>query len=130
MEPYQDGEDVDKGNDLLQYLSSYLFMDPAEKDLLKSSDDEEGIVFDETEEQENACADLMEQAAHRLYGRNHTEADICNLVHAAVRHFHPDRRFNKCLTSMMLRRESLVASMDQHPNENIIMEMDKGDDLI
>jgi hypothetical protein len=35
-------------------------MDLTDKDILESLDDEEGIVFDETEEQENAHADLME----------------------------------------------------------------------
>jgi hypothetical protein len=35
-------------------------MDLTDEDLLESSDNEEGIVFDETEEQENAHADLME----------------------------------------------------------------------
>jgi hypothetical protein len=35
-----------------------IFMDLADKDFLKSSNDEEGIVFDETEEQENAYTDL------------------------------------------------------------------------
>jgi hypothetical protein len=30
-----------------------------DEDILKSSDNEEGIVFDETEEQANACADLV-----------------------------------------------------------------------
>jgi hypothetical protein len=72
----------------------------------------------------------MEQAVHRLYVRNHTEADIHSLVHATVRHFHPDIRFDKCLPSMMLRRWNLVALMDQLSNENIIMDTDKGDDLI
>jgi hypothetical protein len=52
-------------------------MDLADEDLL-----EEGIVFDETEEQENARADLMEQVVRRVYGRNCIEADIRNLVHA------------------------------------------------
>jgi hypothetical protein len=54
----------------------------------------------------------MEWAVRRLYGRNHTEADICNLVHATVSHFHPDRRFDKCLPSMMLRRQNLIVFLD------------------
>jgi hypothetical protein len=73
----------------------------------------------------------MEQAVHRLCGRNCAEADILlNLVHAAVRHFHQDRRFDKCLPSMMLRRQHLVALTDLHLNDNIIMETDEDDDLV
>jgi 23S rRNA A2030 N6-methylase RlmJ len=102
----------------------------ADEDLLESSDNEEGIVFDETEEQENARADLMEQAVNKLCNRNCTEADIHNLVHATVRHFHPDRRFDKYFPSMILRRQHLVALMDLHPNDNIIMETDEDDDLV
>jgi hypothetical protein len=45
MEPYQDGKDADKGNVLLWYLQQDFYMDLADEDLLKSSDDAEGIVF-------------------------------------------------------------------------------------
>jgi hypothetical protein len=40
MQPYQDGEDADEGNDLLQYLPQDLFMDLTDEDLLESSDNE------------------------------------------------------------------------------------------
>jgi hypothetical protein len=74
MEPYQNGEDAAQGDDLLQYLPADLFMDLTDTDLLESStDDEEKLVYDKTEEQENVHADLMEQAVPRLYGRNQTD---------------------------------------------------------
>jgi hypothetical protein len=52
-----------------------------------------------------------------------------NSVHATVRYFHPDRRFDKCLPSMMLRRQNLIAFTNLHPKENIILDTDEGDDL-
>jgi hypothetical protein len=128
VEPYQNGEDADKGDGCCNIYQD-LIKDLPDEDLFESSDIDKGIVFNETEEQENACADLMEQDVRRLCG-NHTEADIHNLVHANVRHFHPDRRFDECLPSMMLRRQNLVALMDQHLDENTIMDTDKVDDLL
>jgi hypothetical protein len=125
----QDGEDADEGDDLLRYLPRDLFMDLADEDLVNSEDELE-TGYDETEEQETARADLMEQAVRRLYGRNRTEADIRNLVHATVRHFHPDRRFDECPPSMMLRRRQLVDLTDLHPTDNIVMETDEDDDLL
>jgi hypothetical protein len=47
-----------------------------------------------------------------------------------MRYYHPDRRYNECLPSMMAQRRDLVTLTDQYPTQNIIIRMDEDDNLL
>jgi hypothetical protein len=124
----EDQPDADQGDDLLRYLPRDLFFDLQEEEIIEQEDNVE--LYDETEEQEQLRRDQLEQSIRRLYGRNRTASDIDELVRATVRHFHPDRRYEECVPSMMEQRRNLVDLTDRYPNRNIIMETNEGDDLV
>jgi hypothetical protein len=76
--------------------------------------DDPDFEQDETVAQEQARANLCDQEIRRMYSRNNTSAQLHYFIQNTIRYFHPDRRYDECLPSMMTRRRQLVALTDEY----------------
>ena len=89
---------------------------------------------DESEFLENRRAAMFDRGIRglygSLYGRGRASPQLDILIQDTIRYFHPDRRYDECLPSMMQRRRELVALTDQYPTQNIIMDNDEDDNLL
>jgi hypothetical protein len=85
---------------------------------------------DETIALEQRRAGMFRDAITRKYRRGRTATELNNLIQNTIRYFHPDRRYDECLPSMMAQRRELVTLTDQYPLQNIIMNTDEEDILL
>jgi hypothetical protein len=72
---------------------------------------------------------MFHQEISRGYGRGCSPDQLHYSIQNTIRCFHPDIWYDKCLPSMMAQRRELVTLTDQHPTQNIIMNMDEDDIL-
>jgi hypothetical protein len=101
-----------------------------ENDPNVQNQNEEDSDEDEPEELENRRAAMFDRGIRGLYGRGRTSPQLDILIQDTVRYFHPDRRYDECLPSMMQRRREFVALTDQYPARHIIMDTDEDDNFI
>ena len=85
---------------------------------------------DESVVLEEGQADIFDQEIRRLHSRGCSSTQLHYFILNTVCYFHPERRYNKCLPSMMAQRRELVALTDEFPTQNIIMDTDEDDSLI
>ncbi len=85
---------------------------------------------DKSEALEEARENMFQQSISRRYGRGRASAELNYLIQNTIRYFHPDRRYNECLPSMIAQRRELMSLTDQYPTQNIIMNTDEEDILL
>jgi hypothetical protein len=85
---------------------------------------------DETVAQERAREDSFHQLIRSRYGRGRDPRTLYRLINNTIRYFHPDRRYDECLPSMMAQRRELVTLIDRYPTQNIIMNTEEEDILL
>jgi hypothetical protein len=85
---------------------------------------------DKSEALEEARENMFRRSISRRYGRGRTSAELNYLIQNTIRYFHPDRRYDECLPSMIAQRRELVSLTDQYPTQNIIMNTDEEDILL
>jgi hypothetical protein len=94
--------------------------------------DEDDPDFDQDESValEDARADMFQREIRRRYGRGRPPSSLRYIIDNTIRYFHPDRRYDECLPSMMAQRRELVTLTDRYPTQNIIMNTDEEDILL